>query len=82
MYFEILGEVRNVETIAAGAEVRARKRLKKIYGGGRWRKRKGTARVQFRSGEVREAEVHRYESTGVDRVEYKIKRFLDTPGSR
>lgn len=82
MYFEILGDVRDVETIATGGGVRARSRLKKIYGGGRWRKRKGTARVQLRSGDVRQAEIHWYEATGVGRVEYKIKRFLDTSGSR
>jgi hypothetical protein len=82
VYFEILGQLQNVETIAAGRGVHARRRLSRVYGGGRWRKRKGTARVQLKSGDVREAEIHWYESTGVGRVEYKIKRFLDRPGSR
>jgi hypothetical protein len=81
MYFEIFGEIGNPETIATGAGVRDRRRLKKAYGGSRWRKRKGTASVELSSGEVREAEIHWYEASGVGRVEYKIKRFLDTRGA-
>jgi hypothetical protein len=76
MYFEIIGEVRQPETIAAGAGVRARKRLSRAYGRGRWRKRKGFARVRLLTGDVREAEVHWYEASGIGRRELKIKRFL------
>jgi len=78
MYFEILGDVRNPETIATGAGVRDRNRLRKVYGGSRWRKRKGEARVLLAGGAVRQAEIHWYEASGVGKVEYKIKRFLDT----
>ena len=68
MYFEIMGEIGNPETIATGAGVRDRERLKKVYGGSRWRKRKGTARVQLGSGEVRQAEIHWYEGAGLGTV--------------
>jgi hypothetical protein len=45
MDFEIIGELTEVVTIAAGTGVRDRARLRKAYGPGRWRKRKGVARV-------------------------------------
>ena len=77
MHFEIIGEVAAAETIASGSGIREIKRLRRVYGKGRWRKRKGVARVQLRDGSVRQAELHWYEATGVGRREYKIKRFLD-----
>jgi hypothetical protein len=48
-----------------------------VYGRGRWRKRKGDARVRLRDGDVRLAEIHWYEATGIGRKEFKIKRFFD-----
>jgi hypothetical protein len=44
MQFEILGQISDVETFAAGSGVREIARLRRIYGRGRWRKRKGIAR--------------------------------------
>jgi hypothetical protein len=38
MYFEVVGEIRQIEVIAAGLQVRERKRLWKAYGRGSWRK--------------------------------------------
>ena len=38
MNFEILGEIREVETIGIGASIRDLARLRKVYGPGRWRK--------------------------------------------
>ena len=58
MYFEIIGEVTHVETFAAGSSIRELPRLRKFYGRGRWRKRKGIARVRLWDGTVRLAEVH------------------------
>lgn len=58
MGFEIVGPLRNAETIAAGPSVRDRIRLRRCYGRGRWRKRKGVATVRMPDGMVREAEVH------------------------
>jgi hypothetical protein len=56
MHFEILGEISAVETIATGAGIREISRLRKRYGRGRWRKRKGIAEVRLASGEIVGAE--------------------------
>jgi hypothetical protein len=76
VYFEIIGELTAVETIAAGSGIRELSRLRKFYGRGRWRKRKGIARVRLMDGEMVLAEVHWYEATGIGKREFKIKRFL------
>lgn len=52
MRFEILGAISEIETIAAGSGIRELARLRKFYGRGRWRKRKGIARVRLRDGPV------------------------------
>jgi hypothetical protein len=75
MYFEIIGEVADVKTIASGKGVRARKRLVKAYGKGRWRKRKGNAAVKLPNGTVRDAEVHWYEATGIGKREFQDQTF-------
>jgi hypothetical protein len=51
-------------------------RLRKRYGRGRWRKRKGTAEIELPNGEIVWAELHWYEATGIGRREFKIKRLL------
>lgn len=76
MYFEIVGEITQIETIAAGRGIRGLARLRKRYGTGRWRKLKGFATVRLASGRTRRAEVHWYEAHGVGRKGFKIKRFL------
>ena len=35
-----------------------------VHGSGRWRKRKGVARVELNDGSIRLAELHRYEAHG------------------
>ncbi|MFZ0258175.1 MAG: hypothetical protein WAN46_21640 [Gammaproteobacteria bacterium] len=77
MDFEILGNVKAVETIATGTGIRERARLRRIYGRGRWRKRKGVAEVRLRDAAVRTAELHWYEATGLGKFEFKIKRYLE-----
>lgn len=77
MYFEIIGTVQDVETIAVGSRIRDIMRLRKQYGPGRWRKLKGIATVRLENGSVRTAEVHRYEAHGVGKKKMKIKRLLD-----
>lgn len=77
MHFRIVGSLTQVETIAAGNAIREVQRLQRVYGRGRWRKRKGRARVQLPDGTIRLAEVHWYEATGIGRKEHKIKRYLD-----
>jgi hypothetical protein len=76
MRFEILGEISDIETFAVGSGIREIARLRKIYGRGRWRKRKGIARVRLINGTVHLAEVHWYEATGIGRMEFKIKNLL------
>ena len=77
MYFEIVGEVTHVETFAIGSSITEIARLRKVYGRGRWRKRKGIARVRLGDGATRLAEVHWYEAHGIGRKEFKIKRYVD-----
>jgi hypothetical protein len=73
MDFESLGRVRNVETIASGPGIRELGRLRRRYGKGRWRKRKGVARVRLQDGSIHVAEIHWYEAHGIGRRELKIK---------
>jgi hypothetical protein len=76
MRFEILGDISDIETFATGSGIREIARLRRIYGRGRWRKRKGIARVRLSDGSLRTAELHRYEATGIGRKEFKIKQLL------
>jgi len=77
VYFRILGQLTDVETIATGSSIRELPRLRRRYGRGRWRKRKGTAQVDLGGGVVRLAELHWYEASGIGPREFKIKRYLD-----
>jgi hypothetical protein len=76
MRFEILGEISDIETFAVGSGIRELARLRKIYGRGRWRKRKGVARIRLSDGRVHIAEIHWYEAVGIGRKEFKIKHLL------
>jgi hypothetical protein len=77
MYFTVIGPISNIETFATGRGIRELQRLRKLYGRGRWRKRKGIATVRLTDGSTRLAELHWYEATGIGRKESKIKRYLD-----
>ena len=77
MRFEIISEISDIETIAAGNRIRDIARLRRRYGRGRWRKMKGTALVRLVSGRIRLAELHWYEAHGIGRKELKRKRYLD-----
>jgi len=46
MNFEIVGEIREIQTIASGRGVYIRRYLDRTYGKGRWRKMKGIATVK------------------------------------
>jgi hypothetical protein len=76
MKFEILGNIAAVETFATGSAIREIARLRKLYGRGRWRKRKGIARVRLADGTICQAELHWYEAAGIGRKEFKIKHLL------
>ena len=76
MEIEVLGQISREETIAVGRRIREIERLRRVYGPGRWRKRKGVAKVRLPDGTVRHAEAHWYEAHGVGRKEIKLKRIL------
>lgn len=76
MRFEILGAIADVETIAAGTGIRELARLRKAYGPGFWRKRKGIAQIRLPDGNIRLAEIHWYEAHSIGRKDYKIKQLL------
>ena len=66
-----------IENIAISRSIREVKRLRRLHGGRRWRKVKGSAQVELLNGEVRLAELHWYEAHGIGKKEIKIKRLLD-----
>lgn len=71
--------MRVVRILAAAADERRKrvwKRVRRRYGRGRWRKRKGYAEVRLSDGTIVRAELHWYEATGIGKREFKIKRFL------
>ena len=77
MDVEVISKITGIRTIATAASIRNLARLRKRYGEGRWRKRKGFALVRLPDGAVCKAEVHWYEAHGVGRRELKIKRILE-----
>ena len=76
MFFRMIGPLREIETIAKGRGIRELRRLRKLYGAGSWRKRKGLARIKLSDNTIWEAELHWYEAHGIARKEMKIKRLL------
>ena len=56
--FEVIGEIADAKTIAVGSSIRELPQLRKRFGHGRWRKRKGVANVRLRDGTIRFAEIH------------------------
>ena len=77
MFFRIVGRISGIETIASGKAIRERKRLRKLHGGHRWKKLKGTALVELADGTMCHAELHWYEAHGIGGKEFKIKRILE-----
>ena len=77
-WFTIVGVIGSVESIASGRGIRELRRLRKAYGGRRWRKLKGVATIELADGRRVVAELHWYEAHGVGRREIKIKRTLNT----
>ena len=77
MFFKIVGNISDVEIIATGKGIRESRRLRKVYGGRRWRKMKGIATIELADGTIWMAELHWYDAHGVGSKEFKIKRILD-----
>ena len=65
--FEIIGEIRDIQTIAVTHSIRRLRQLRRQYGKGRRRKLKGIA----------QAELHWYEAHGVGKRELRIKRLTN-----
>jgi len=77
MYFEIIGEIESIETIATGGKIKDIMRLRRQYGSAKWRKLKGIAKIRLENGKICNAEIHWYEAHGIGRKKLKIKRLLD-----
>jgi len=75
--FELISGPSAIEIIAVNLSVRERDKLKKRFGGRRWRKLKGVGRVRFPDGNIYKAEVRWYEAHGVGRRKMKVKRILE-----
>ena len=76
MDFCIVGTIASVQTIAEGSGIRELDRLRKRYGAGYWRKKKGIASVRLPDGTMATAEIHWYEAHGIGKVKLKIKEWL------
>ena len=74
--FNILSEIRGVDTIASGRGVYIRRYLDRAYGRGHWRKMKGIATVELADSTICEVEIHWYEAHGIGRRDLKIKRVI------
>ena len=77
MNFDIIDEIKEIETIAKGSGIRELNRLRKFYGLGSWKKMKGIARIRLKSGKIKLAELHWYEAHGIGKKEIKRKRYLE-----
>ncbi|HEV2856664.1 MAG TPA: hypothetical protein VHC97_28005 [Thermoanaerobaculia bacterium] len=77
MYFEVVGEIQEVEIIAVRLSIQRLSFLQARYGEGRWRKLKGTALVRLEDGRLCRAELHWYEAHGIGRRAFKIKRLFE-----
>lgn len=58
MDFEIVGEVKDAETITINLSIRESADLRARFGGRRWRKRKGAAMVRMQNGRMHRVELH------------------------
>ena len=74
--FEIIGEIKQIEIMAIGGNIRDIMRIQNQYGPGRWRKLKGQAMVRLQNGRICKAELHWYEAHGIGRIKMKIKKIL------
>ena len=74
--FEVLGEIRDIETIPTGRGVRITNHLEHTFGKGHWRKMKGTATVELADGTICEAEIHWFEAHGIGRKDFKVKKVI------
>ncbi len=57
MNFEIISDITHIEPVAINA-IRDLRRLRRVYGAGRWRKLKGIATIRLANGRIRVAKLH------------------------
>jgi hypothetical protein len=76
MWFELLGQIDEIETIAAGTSIQEIARLRRRFGQGRWRKKRGVRTIRLADGTICEAELHWYGAHGVGRKVLRVKRLL------
>lgn len=76
MHYLIISDIEGITTFARGRGISELTRLLRIYGRGKWRKRKGFAQVRLQDGSEHFAEIHWYEASGIGRKEIKIKTLL------
>lgn len=74
MNFEIISAITNIEIIKVTNGIREIARLRKDYGGSRWRKMKGIATVRRDTGSIKIVELHWYEENSIGKREIRIKR--------
>jgi hypothetical protein len=74
---KIIGHISDIETIASGRGIRERRRLRKIYGGQRWRKLKGTAGVKFADVRYAMPNCTGMKRTALAQENSKVKRILE-----
>ncbi len=77
MNFEIISAITNVEIMKVTNGIREIARLRRDYGGRRWRKMKGIATVRRDTGFVKVVELHWYEENSIGKREIRIKRNVD-----
>ena len=53
MDFEVIKDVKDIETIAIGSSICELQNLNELFGGARWKKRKGIAEVRLPSRNIR-----------------------------
>jgi hypothetical protein len=76
MYFEVIGDITNIQTIAVGGRIRDIMRLRQQFGMANWKKMKGIAQVRLLDGRICRAEIHWYEAHGMSKKKLKIKKIL------
>ncbi len=77
MKFKIVGSIDKIKVVASGKNIKELRRLKKVYGEGRWRKLKGNATIELENGSKYLVEIHWYEAHGIGKKEFKIKKFIN-----
>src|SRR5882762_334021 len=68
----IVPPIEVIENIAVSRGVRELKRLRRVHGGKRWRKVKGSAYVELVTGEIRLAEFHGTKRTELARRKSRL----------